>query len=206
MGKALMAKTFIRTVILLLPMTLAGQPKPAPAVAPAATVGRELAELRREVSQLRKEVEKYDSWFKGRDMIARDYREKVDSVMRESVTLDPSETSYGIISIPSGTFFIALDKVEPFLDGYRITLKLGNPYVVLFKDIKLKVEWNKRIPSNPSSYEAWVRETRTQEFSDTTDLGVGQWTRFSLVLAATKPDQLGYLNVKLSIGAVSMGR
>jgi hypothetical protein len=208
---------------LTIPALLLGQQQPRPpvpkpaAVKPQATLPpaidpgvsalqSQISEMRKELEFLRGEVKKYDSWFEGRDSLAQFYREKVDSVIKQSVTLDPSEKGYGIITTNSGHFFVSLDNVEPFLDGYRIVLRIGNPYAITFRDVRINAAWNKKFPSDISKYNEWAQTRRTQEFSESTELKPASWTTFRLALTETKPDQLGYLEIKLSTAGVRMSQ
>ncbi len=206
----------MRCALLLLPVLVFAQQKPVPPKATAPTVvatpaqvqalQKELDDLKKEVAALRAEVKKQADGFEGRDFLAQLYQKKVDAVIKESVTLDPAENGYGIITIDSGTFFISLEKIEPFLNGYKATLKVGNPYAITFTNVKLNVEWNKKFPKDLANYGEWVKTKHAQEFSDTTVLPPGKWTLFPVVLSDTKPDEVAYLEVKLSVQALRMGQ
>jgi hypothetical protein len=203
--------------VLVVPMVLNAEQRPAPLKTAAPSIPartqdatgalqKQLVDLKIQVEGLSQAVKKYESWFKYRDALAQMYQEKVDAVIKNSVFLDPSERGYDTITTDTGTFFVSLGKVEPFLDGYRIVLEIGNPYAITFFDLKITIEWNKKIPSDLSNYDAWLKTKRVQDFSDLTELRPGSWTNLPLVLSDTKPDQLGYLQVKLSAKSVRMNR
>ena len=73
--------------------------------APVQALQKEIDDLKKEMAALRAEVKKHGDWFAGRDFMSQLYRKKVDAVIKESVTLDPAENGYGIITIDSGTLF-----------------------------------------------------------------------------------------------------
>jgi hypothetical protein len=41
------------------------------------------------------------------------------------------------------TFFAACNKIEPYLEGHRVTIAIGNPYAFSFKNIKGKLGYGK---------------------------------------------------------------
>lgn len=201
-----------RLLCILVPIvSFAQQPTPRPAAprpttteSPSSLLQNQISEMRKQIEALREEVKNLDGRLKGSEVIARFHREKVDSVIKNSVLLDPSEKGYGVITTDQGKFFISLDNVEPFLDGYRIVLRIGNPYAITFRDVRISADWNKKMPSDFAKYAEWAESKRTQEFSESTELKPGSWTTFRLALTETKSDQLGYLEVKLTTKGVRM--
>ncbi|HOJ19628.1 MAG TPA: hypothetical protein PLT92_13785 [Ignavibacteriaceae bacterium] len=68
-----------------------------------------------------------------------------DYEKNEYVYLDlTSEGGYVSVKIDLGfTLLVAVDNVEPFLDGYKIRLRIGNPYSLHFLGGKMNVFWGK---------------------------------------------------------------
>ena len=82
----------------------------------------------------------------GANELAADYRALMP--LEEDYTdLDPAAKGYGVIATNKGRFFIAVEKVETYLDGQRVFLRIGNPSSAAFGGCKLDVTWNSRGPS-----------------------------------------------------------
>ncbi len=178
--------------LLVFPMVLSAQQRPAQ---------NSVAGMQKEIASLKKQVDALDRELTD---FARLYHDKLDSIAAESVVLDPASQKFGVLTTMSGRFFIRLDRIEPLDDGYRVTVAVGNPYEATFIDVKLAIEWNRKMPTDFSKYKDWFKARRTQEFSQTSELRPGSWTTIPLVLADTKADQLGYLEVKLTTAGVKL--
>jgi len=178
------------------PFLLSGQQRPL-------ATPDSVAALQKQVTDLKKQVQSLDQAL---TFFAQMYREKLDTALAESVALEPGSQKFKVVTTQSGRFFIRLDQVEPFSDGYRVTLAVGNPYGIAFTDTKVTLAWNRKEPSDFLKYGEWLKTKRSQEFSSSTELHPESWTKIPLVLSDTKPDQLGYIEVKLTTGGVRMDR
>jgi len=177
-----------------IPFLLSGQQRPV-------ATQDSVAALRKQVTDLKKQVESLDQAL---TFFAQMYREKLDAALAESVALEPGSQKFKVVTTQSGRFFVRLEQIEPFADGYRVTLAVGNPFGVAFTDTKVTLAWNTKEPSDFLKYGEWLKTKRSQEFSGSTELEPESWTKIPLVLSATKPDQLGYIEVKLTTGGVLM--
>ena len=196
-------------LIVAIPILLTGQETrvPKPANPPAnvaqdafAAAQKQIAELSRQVEALNKVAEEYKTRFPWYADLTAERKEAraLSDLHPRSVKLDPSKPGFDTITSGEGTiFFISLEQVESFLDGYKIFLNLGNPYAAQFSDTKFTVSWNKRVPDDIPDYQKWKAEwkkgMRSEEFSNLTALKAGAWTRIVVVLARTKADELGWL-------------
>lgn len=68
----------------------------------------------------------------------------------KTATLDPDSKGYSYVSTDKGVFLFTVDGAEPFLDGHKIILRIGNPMNMTFSGFKLKVRYGKRPPAFPS--------------------------------------------------------
>jgi hypothetical protein len=216
----------IYTLILTVPILLTAQPKSAsqskiadssqPLLTqdPIATMQKQIAELLKQVESLNKVAEEYKSRFPWYEDIASERKDlaRLSELFPQAAMLDPNKRGFGAITSNQGAiFFVSLEQVEPFLDGYKIVLKIGNPYTAVFSGLKVVLEWNKRMPDSIPDFQKWQAEwkktMRSEEFSDTTELSAGTWTRFPIVLAQTKADELGWILVsQLTVSVVAMSK
>jgi hypothetical protein len=213
----------IYALILAFPILLTGQERPAPEPKTAnssasvtqdalAAMEKQIAELKKQVETLNKVAEEYKTRFPWYEDIAAERKEvsELSELLPRSVVLAPSKRGFDAITSKQGTiFYVSLEQVESFLDGYKIILKIGNPYAADFTDPKITLDWNKRVPDSIPDFQKWQaewkKEMRSEEFTNLTDLRAGAWTHIPVVLARTRADELGWLVVrKLSVSGVAL--
>ena len=129
----------------------------------------------------------------------------------EAVFDAANSTGFSRINTDSGFFLVALKNVEPYLDGYRISLDVGNPLSATYKNLKFNVSWGKKYDSkesanDPNAYQKWVSTLHTKEISVVDDLAAGAWNKVQLVLSPAKSDELGYISIKLTTDTASLRR
>lgn len=136
-------------------------------------------------------------------------------------TLDPASKGYSSVSTDKGVFLFSVDGAEPFLDGHKIILKIGNPMNMTFLGFKLKVRYGKRPPAFPSfeagdtnavailqkweqDWQAWEKTVRKTEFSFTDSLQPGAWNKIDFILRETKPEDVAHLEVSIETDQISL--
>jgi hypothetical protein len=129
----------------------------------------------------------------------------------EAVFDAANSTGFSRINTDSGFFLVALKNVEPYLDGYRISLDVGNPLSATYKNLKFNVSWGKKYDSkesanDPNAYQKWLSALHTKEISVVDDLAAGTWNKVQLVLSPAKSDELGYISIKLTTDTASLRR
>lgn len=71
------------------------------------------------------------------------------------------------------TFLVTCSQLEPYLEGYRLTLTIGNPFAMQFDGISAKVGYGENLLK---SY------TQTTETQSTAVLRPGLWTTINVVI------------------------
>jgi hypothetical protein len=95
----------------------------------------------------------------------------------------------------------------PYLNGYKIVLKIGNPLSVSYSGFTAKIKWAKKYDYNQyaaESYDAWQKSVQEKEVSFTDDLERGTWNKIELIVTPATAEQLGYVNLSLSTNTVRM--
>jgi Protein of unknown function (DUF3251) len=123
----------------------------------------------------------------------------------DSIALDPTEKGYGRIDTGSGFFLISVKDTTPYLDGYRVTLHIGNPTSARYDGFKLKIAWVSDYPSqkpgeSDEDYnkrtEAWSNSGGEKEFSFTDTLYPGAWNTVSLVISPASAQEIRNLTIE----------
>jgi hypothetical protein len=135
--------------------------------------------------------------------------ESLGSKYRE-VFLDPaSPKGYARIDTSAGSFLVSLQDVQPYLDGFKLILHIGNTSAATYNGFKVKVNWGPSYDQAQSlnkdiSVKAWLASFNEKEVSLTDEPRPAAWNRVELHIAPAKADQLGYLRVSMDTDVISL--
>src|ERR1035437_5959858 len=111
----------------------------------------------------------------------------------DSVSLDPTEKGYGRIDSTSGFFLVMLNSAEPYLNGYRLQIRIGNPMAATYNGFKLTLSWQNPAPEQKPGEsdeqfqkreEEWLKERpHEKEVSFTDTLYPSSWNNVSVVIS-----------------------
>lgn len=107
---------------------------------------------------------------------------------QKSVTFDPQDDrKYLVVKGPAGPVLVMLEKVEPYLDGFTVSLALGNPTSAGYSGLKGTVRWGKKFDFEKSGdyNKLGVKEMDVRDI-----LEPGTWTTVKFNIAPAKPDEV----------------
>ncbi len=170
-----------------------------------AALKQTVAALSRRLGELEKKYtlhESYNKYFEKPAIEA--FNERAGN----EVDLDLASKSFAPVTDMQGLgrFLICVEKVEAYLDGSKVSLKIGNTLFGNLSEIKYTLAWNRRKPSNDNQdvLVKWYAAEQSKEFTDVQPINRGRWNVVTAFLPGTKPDELGYLSIKyIGFGAVS---
>ena len=96
-----------------------------------------------------------------------------------------------------------LGKVEQYLDGYKVSLEIGNPLSVTFSGFEVEAAWGPRLNPGDDAVK-WATVRQNKRISSTQVLAPGRWCPFDVVLPATEPRGFGYMNLKITVNTLSL--
>lgn len=122
-----------------------------------------------------------------------------------SVELDISSDSYQRVNSNNGTFLVRVMRAEPYLNGYKVFLAIGNMTMATFSGFDLTLRWSTKEPDISSGkWLQWLRSRKVKEEHFTQDLLPGRWNQVDVILTPARADELGYLEVSLATNVVSL--
>jgi len=80
-----------------------------------------------------------------------------------------SHEGYLRINSASGYFLVSLQNVEPYLDGVKVHIHIGNPIFATYNGFKLKVIWGEKLVLTEDQ-ERWRSSLKEKEISFTETL------------------------------------
>ena len=106
--------------------------------------------------------------------------------------LTPGTDGYATIATDLGRITVKLANVQPYANGTRVTLELGNPLNATIDGTKATIEWGsvdqKGSPKNDTA--------RSREVKFAESLRPGAWTNVQIVLEGVPPNDLGFVRIK----------
>lgn len=108
---------------------------------------------------------------------------------------------YGVANTTQGKVLIAVESVTPYLDGFKVRLRVGNLMSANFDGAKLTIVHakEKASPTDLSGVE-------TKEIQVTDTFRAGAWTYTEVVLTPVKASQIKRLNVQVEFDSVKLLR
>lgn len=101
---------------------------------------------------------------------------------------------------PEGSNLILLalcEGVEPYLEGHKVFISVGNPYAVDFRNVSGTLLFGE-------TFLDAIKQGGKAEVPITDDLRSGTWTRFQVILNPSKPSQLRSVSLRVAVKTVSL--
>jgi hypothetical protein len=122
-------------------------------------------------------------------------------------TLDPAQRGFARVDANVGTFAVSLNDVQPFADGVRVHLDLGNLSSATFgSTTTLNLKYGKRMPQESQGWPVWKASLREKKETVTEKLLPGHWNPVQVVLPGIEAKDFGYLEVSISTDMVYMAK
>ena len=122
---------------------------------------------------------------------------------RKAAYLDPSSPGgYTRMDSSAGSFVVSLEDVQPYLDGYKVTLNIGNLTSATYQGFTLKAEWGRDLFNFAQSEKK--DSSRQKNFSFTQSLQPGAWNKVQIVIPSTKPEDFKFLRLSIDTDVISL--
>jgi len=130
------------------------------------------------------------------------YGTEIYTLKHAEAELDPaSPDKYQRIETTVGPLLVSLGKAEPYLDGYKVQLQIGNPLAAQFSGFTVSTLYAPR-KRKDENFLQWFKKRKSKEFVFTQTLISSRWNVVELIFPDVKPDAFGWLNVSISVNQV----
>jgi hypothetical protein len=214
----------MQPLIFILTIAIVGsaQTKSSPATVPANGNAKDqtVEQLRRQVSGLQAELTYLNirvlalnnslETVNARLLLAESQINKqiaeVSELKHGSAQLDPADpNAYYRIDTKVGPLLVLLANAQPYLDGCKVELQIGNPLAVTFSGFEVMARWNTRyIAPADDQFLSWKKNEKSKTFQFTQNLSPLHWSKVELVLPQTKAEDFGYLSVSVAVHNLSL--
>lgn len=107
-----------------------------------------------------------------------------------SLNCNTGATDGLMMRMPKIQMFARCEKVEPYLEGHRITVQIGNPYTFVFSGIKGELRYGKE----------WGRSKVAVDYPG--DIHPGNWQNVVVTINPSAPEELRVLHLRLEAGSL----
>jgi hypothetical protein len=112
------------------------------------------------------------------------------------------QQGYGIAKTNYGTFTVSTNGVTPYLDGFKVKLRIGNLSTANFNGAKISVSWGP--PYDEKNAEEYLKNQKKKEFSVTNYFPAGSFTDVQVALTPAKPAEVKTLSVGIQFDQLSL--
>ena len=98
---------------------------------------------------------------------------------------------------------VSLGKLDPYLDGYKVTLEIGNILSATFNGFDLTAIWGPRFKTG-GDYGSWNKARKMKTFSQLGNLLPNRWTDIEIIFPATEAKDVGSIEIQVVINKISL--
>lgn len=145
--------------------------------------------------------------FRADFLLESDLKQGVDIELlkNESTEIDLSSKNFQMIRSNGFTFFIVVEDVKPYLNGYQLTFLVGNATSADFSECEIKATWNgKFIPGPPEDYYKWEANSKKESFRIPDTIVAGKWNPIDIILKDVKPEDFESFSLQIELGKLSL--
>ena len=185
-------KAKILLSMLLLSAVFLGACKPTEPAAPTVAPGPPTSEPEVAADEFRK--------LRGEVFLL---KHRVATLEDGTATVSTEEEGFDVAKTKFGPFTVSSRGATPYLDGYKVRVRIGNLTNANFTNAKLKLGWGPPFEAG-KDFEAWSKSQRSKEVGLTTKLMSGSFTDVDVVLTPAKPEDIKSFTVGFELNQLEL--
>jgi hypothetical protein len=128
---------------------------------------------------------------------------RVTALESGDATVSAEEEGYDVAKTKFGPFTVSTRGATPYLDGYKIKLRIGNLTNANFNGAKLNVGWGLPYSQNVN-INTWSKSQKTKTFDLTNVIRSGSFTDMEVALTPAKPDEIKQFTVGIELNILAL--
>jgi TolA-binding protein len=161
---------------------------------------KELSALRVEVTTLEENLKDLAAKLGSDEYLLSQKQDRQDTLV-----LTLTDHTFQRLDTDTGFFLISVQEVTPYLNGYKLSLNIGNPMAAKYSGAKVKLTWNTFYDARnytEASFKEWQKNKQEKEVVLPSTLLPGTWNSIEVILAPATTDQLGDVTFAMSTDTV----
>ena len=147
----------------------------------------DIASLEKQVKELQEQLV-----FQSLDLYTLKHAEAIFS---------PSSKGYALLNSNVGSFVVALDRITPYANGYKLMFRVGNPNLMRIESPVVTVRWGRALGDH-ENYLDWEKTLKSQEVKVSNPLLPGVWNKVSLVISPATSEETGFIGLSLKVDEI----
>lgn len=129
-------------------------------------------------------------------------QQRVAALESGEAAVTTEEEGYDIAHTKFGPLTVSSRGATPFLDGYKVKLRIGNLSNANFNGVKLNLAWG--LPFDANNPGQWSKSQKTKELALTTKLASGTFTDVEVALTPAKPEEIKVFTVGFELNQLEL--
>ncbi|MBS0524350.1 MAG: hypothetical protein JSS04_12035 [Proteobacteria bacterium] len=130
-------------------------------------------------------------------------QQRVAALESGGATVSTEEEGYDVARTKFGPLTVSSRGAAPYLDGYKVELRIGNLTNANFDGVKLNLAWGPPGDAN-TDFVQWSKAQKTKQLDLTTKLAAGAFTDVEVVLTPAKPDEIKSFTVGFELNQLEL--
>lgn len=172
------------------------------------TWGGRMADIERKIAELQDRLDEHTSSgnYTKLKMEVWQLQSDLHRLTSKPATVSPDSSAFSLCRNEYGAFPVAIDGVQPYLDGYKIKMKIGNPTSATLTDVDLRVVCSPRSMFNGGAdeFSDGLKRMREVNVNPAKIFPSASWTAVDVIVGNVAPADIGVIDVWLDIKGVSL--
>ena len=165
----------------------------------------QIALLRSRLQSLEKEAASLKSISRAHAELIVSTGSEVFRLKHFSAEFDPAEPGKWVrVDTDAGSLLVSVKGVEPYLDGCKLRIDVGNPNSFTVRSFHVNATWTRRLGEDENRFD-WFKSLKKKSFNLEKQLLAGKWSPVELILPDTDPTAVGYIEISLNVDTVAFG-
>lgn len=136
------------------------------------------------------------------DLFLLQYR--VSALESGEATVSTTEEAYDIAKTKFGPFTVSSRGATPYLDGFKIKLRIGNLTNAKFNGAKLNISWGPPYDNKSSNYEEWSKNQKKKTVDLTTSFSPGAFNDIEIALTPANAEEIKSFTVGIELNQLAL--
>lgn len=129
---------------------------------------------------------------------------RVSALEAGDATVSTEEEGYDVAKTKFGPFTVSTRGATPYLDGFKVKLRIGNLTNADFNGAKLNIAWGPPFDEKNFNFEEWSKNQKKKGVDLTTRFRSGAFTDVEIVLTPAKAAEIKSFTVGIELNQLAL--
>jgi len=129
---------------------------------------------------------------------------KVSALESGDATVSTEEEGYDVAKTKFGPLTVSTRGAMPYLDGFKVKLRIGNLTNADFNGAKLNVAWGPPFDEKNFNFEEWSKNQKKKQIDLTTRFHSGAFTDVEITLTPAKAEEIKSFTVGIELNQLAL--